>query len=184
MWSYRTQYTRSSNSWLTFVHRITQHLDEVHSHVISQLAFWVNSCQKSVNLFHSVSHYYFPPHQLRAWNWMMLTYKPSPSSSGKHWTQTQQSDGQVIQPHNIGLHFSTLFLKKTALTDLFIYNLLEKSVPFCFFLSQLKSFWSLLRETRTTPYYCSLCLRSPKTTWSGSVLPSPSRTTSKGTGVL
>lgn len=38
---------------------------------------------------------------------MTLTYKPSPSSSGKHWTQTQQSDVQVIH-YNDMTYFNTV----------------------------------------------------------------------------
>lgn len=34
---------------------------------------------------------------MKAWNWMMPTSKPSPSSSKRHWTRIQQSDAQVTQ---------------------------------------------------------------------------------------
>lgn len=44
---------------------------------------------------------------------------------------TVRRPGNTTSCHNIDLHVLTQVLKKTALTDLFIHNLLEKSVPFC-----------------------------------------------------
>lgn len=63
--------------------------------------------------------------------------------------------------------------------------LLLFTCPFLFLKCfQLKSFWSLWRETKTTPYCCSRCWRSPRTTWFASALLSHSRITSKETGEL